>query len=58
MNKLIVIGWRGLKKAYLNLSREEAVRRYCETEGETPKEAEAKLSEVVFENEFSVYDAW
>lgn len=36
MNKLIAIGWRGVKTCYLNVTREEAIRRYTESDGNEP----------------------
>ena len=32
-NRLVIIGWMGTKRAYLNVERDEAIRRYCESEG-------------------------
>ena len=61
MNKLIVIGWVGVKKAYLNVSKEEAIKRYCLEDGSiTPEELFSNnlVSEFEFDKEFSVYDAW
>ena len=68
-NKLIVIGWLGHKRCYLNVSRNEAVRRYVEQEmhgWETTAEiaqmrqttAESMTEEFEFDDEFSAYDAW
>jgi hypothetical protein len=61
MNKLIVVGWTGVKKAYLNVSKEEAMKRYClEDDTTTPEELLSNnlVSEFEFDTEFSVYDAW
>lgn len=33
-NKLIVIGWMGSQTAFLNMTREEAIARYEEVEGD------------------------
>lgn len=30
MNKIIEIGYIGLKRCYLNVDEQEAIRRYCE----------------------------
>lgn len=67
-NKLITIGWLGVKRCYLNISREEAVRRYVEKEATfyTPEEfakekeyIEANMvEEFEFDDEFEAYDAW
>lgn len=52
-NKLIVIGWMGGMTAYLNVSREEAIRRYTTENDDT-----YSVKEIEFDNEFEVYDAW
>ena len=60
MNTLIVIGWLGCKKCYLNVSREEAIRRYKidDRTGEDEWTAiEGDIIEFQFEDEFSAYDA-
>ena len=51
MNKLISIGYIGLKRCYLNISLEEAKRRYQEEEEEMPHD----ISEFEFEDEFCAY---
>lgn len=60
-NKLIVIGYLGIKKAYLNISREDAIKRYTDQEG-LDMEYESRLIDEVqefeFNDEFGVYDAW
>ncbi len=62
-NKIISIGYTGSKRCYLNISEDEAKRRYCISEN---------MSEEVFDNvmidgyftvtefdeEFSAYDIW
>ena len=53
-NKLIVIGWMGVKTAYLNVPREEAINRYMQSRNVTSEDIE----EFDFEDEFGVYDAW
>lgn len=61
-NKLIIIGHLGLKTAYLNISKEEAIQRYIETEKSFPDDeiivTENMIQEIEFNDEFSVYDAW
>lgn len=64
MNKLIVIGYMSSKRAYLNINREEAIRRYKASDG-VGDEFDAELllrpdliEEIEFEDEFCVYDAW
>lgn len=65
-NKLIVIGWMGSKRCYLNVSVEEAKRRFIEAEGEPYLDNMTdewftkfdKISEFEFDDEFGAYDAW
>jgi hypothetical protein len=59
-NKLIVIGWMGVKTAYLNVPREEAINRYMQSENVTSEDIEDFdfVQEFDFEDEFGVYDAW
>ena len=56
IHKLTVIGWLGVKRAYLDLPLEEAISRYEASEGEIP--TEDMITEFVFENEFGCYDAY
>ena len=56
MNHLIVIGYIGTKRCYLNMSLEEARARYVKTEGEEPEPR--LIDEFDFEDEFGAYDAW
>ena len=58
MNTLIVIGWLGVRRAYLNVSREEAIRRYMEAEGEEDPPPPERITEFSFEDEFGCYDAY
>jgi len=61
MNKLIVIGWIGIKKCYLNIEKEEAIERYMKSEEMTREEfdeAELSCDEVKFDDEFDAYDIW
>ena len=58
---LTVIGWMGTKRAYLDVTEEEAIRRYCETEGTDPEMLKSdglKAETFPFVDEFCVYDAW
>jgi hypothetical protein len=60
-NKLIIIGYIGLKRAYLNISKEEAVKRYISQTGydeEYDKDLLDDIREIEFNDEFGVYDAW
>ncbi len=52
-NKLIVIGWLGAKKCFLNVTKEEALRRYKEA---NPHETHFCIEEHEFEDEFGAYD--
>lgn len=54
-HKLITIGWLGGKRAYLDVSREEAIRRYTEAEGNEPDEQH--IEEFEFVDEFYTYEA-
>ena len=54
MNRLVVIGIIGLKRCYLNVSREDAVRRYEAAEGQKAEH----VQEFEFTDEFGAYDAW
>lgn len=57
-NRLVVIGWMGVKRAYLNVPKEEAIARYKRSDGiEESDELECDVFEFEFEDEFSVYDA-
>ena len=58
MNKLIVIGWIGVKRCYLNISREEAIRRYEAAEGCSGIESTELIDEFEFEDEFGAYEVW
>ena len=57
-NKIISIGFLGGQKCYLNISREDAVKRYAESEGSTIDEVLSgyTVKEFEFEDEFSAYD--
>jgi hypothetical protein len=53
-NKLIVIGWSvESKRCYLNVSREEAVRRYSVSEKYDPDPI--LITEINFDDEFCAY---
>jgi hypothetical protein len=54
-NCLIAIGWLGIKRVYLNLTREEALARYRASEGESC-ETDPQIEEIEFEDEFWAYD--
>lgn len=53
---LVVIGPIGQSRAYLDISRDEAIARYVKTEGETPEPW--MIEELCFLDEFCVSSAW
>ena len=57
-NKLIVIGWTGQKRCYLNIPREEAVSRYLKSEGIKQGLGDEKIDELEFDTEFAGYAVW
>ncbi len=59
-NRLVLIGWLGCKKAYLNVGREDAIARYCAEEKEDPANLlkDDIVEEFEFEDTFGAYDAW
>lgn len=61
MNKLISIGYLGIKYCYLNVDEDEAIRRYCFTNNISEvefKEQEIRIDTIEFEDEFSAYEIW
>lgn len=62
MNKIITIGYLGCRKCYLNIEKEEAIKRYCESEElshqEFLEDTGLNLQIVEFEDEFECYDIW
>jgi hypothetical protein len=61
-NKLIVIGCVGSKYCYLNITKEEAIKRYKVSENDYDEdylnEKINELEEFEFDDEFKAYDAW
>lgn len=58
MNRIIAIGWLGSMQCYLNVSREEALRRYLvdnPIEVEYTKTQKDFIREFEFEDEFWAY---
>lgn len=59
-NRIVHIGYTGGMRCYLNMSDEEALKRYCESEGVT--EVYVKINEQIesfeFEDEFSAYQVY
>lgn len=59
-NKLIILGFLGLKKCYLNIPLEEAIFRY-KTEIDFSGDGddlEESVKEIEFDDEFEAYDVW
>jgi hypothetical protein len=52
---MVVIGWLGFKRVYLDVPPDEAVRRYRETEGGDPP---TDIDVFEFTDEFGAYDVW
>lgn len=62
-HRLVVIGWTGTKVAYLDVSRDEAIRRAVESgvirATDLPNiEAHNLIREIEFNDAFGVYSAW
>jgi hypothetical protein len=57
---LVVIGWTGVQLAFLDVSVEEAIRRYREHEGMTPDDPMdgRPISTFAFDDCFGTYSAW
>ncbi len=59
VNKLICVGFLGVRRCYLNLDREDAVRRYLEALGEESLDGgEEWITEFEFTDEFGAYDVY
>jgi len=64
-NKLIVIGFCGVKRCYLNVSPSEALRRYVKKEGDVDNlktvddyKERGLLKIYSFKDEFEAYDVY
>lgn len=60
-NKIITIGYIGLKRCYLNVDKEEAMNRYCLSENITREYLEVNdisIHETEFDDEFGAYDIY
>jgi hypothetical protein len=61
-NKIIVIGYLGIRKCYLNVPEEIAIARYCESEELTREEFDKdiglNMQTIEFDDEFGCYDVW
>jgi hypothetical protein len=61
MNKLISIGFTGIKKCYLNITEEEAIKLYCIAENlsiEQFNETKIPIDTFNFNIQFDAYDVW
>lgn len=59
-NKIISIGWTGIKRCYLNVPKEEAIRRYCESDGISIDKFDEhdSIEEFEFIDEFGAYSIY
>lgn len=58
-NTIISIGWLGGMRCYLNVPREEAIRRYMESESLEEVPDGGRIHEIQVEDEWGSYDgAW
>ena len=58
MNTLIVIGWLGSKRCYLNISESEAIARYIKDEDSDLEFVLEHIDTFTFDDEFCAYDAY
>ena len=58
--KFIVIGYMGCKTVYVNIGKEEAIKRYNAIEKDSGVDSESPLIEEIeiSGDEFHVYDIW
>jgi hypothetical protein len=54
---LVAIGYHGSMQCYVDVPREEAIRRYCEAEGTVVLHGEY-VREFTFIDTFGAYDVW
>lgn len=61
-NKIISIGYTGIMKCYLNISEEDAIKRYCESEkiseDDFESNADITIDQIEFDDEFEAYSIW
>lgn len=57
MNRLVVIGWIGCRTAYLNIDRDEAIKKYLADHQESNLDG-TPVEEIQFESEFGTYEVW
>jgi hypothetical protein len=61
MDKLVIIGFTGLKKCYLNIKEQEAIKLYCIDENlsiEQFNENKIPIDRFNFNVQFNAYDVW
>lgn len=61
MNTLVIIGYIGSKSCYLNVPKEEALKRYCKEQNIDLEEMDERafiITMFQFEDEFQAYDVW
>jgi len=56
-NKVIAIGFLGVQTCYINVDKDEAIRRYCK-ENDIDEITDEPVKEFEFEDQFEVYDIW
>lgn len=56
INKLVVIGWTGQRRAYLNTSEEEALARFKKSEDGWQDNPPVEI--IDFDDSFGVYEVW
>ena len=60
-NKIISIGYIGVKRCYLNIDEEEAIKRYCNSENITRQkfdDDDISIDTIEFDDEFGAYSVW
>lgn len=63
-NKIISIGWIGIKRCYLNISMNEALKRFAENENISVEEAKELIENndildiIEFDDEFGAYSIY
>lgn len=57
MNTLIIIGYAGARRCYLNITLDEAKQRYLKSSGEV-RISDDRIEIISFKDEFAAYDIW
>jgi len=59
MIKLVAIGYIGMKSVYINMSQEDAIKRYdLENPNLTVEKEDLAVDEYEVKDSFSAYDIW